>query len=95
MSRGVAPTNAAQVQEQRAEWDARRAAGSMERVEMTLEGEGVSVLPLWVAVHQEAEGGLARHVTLLCVPELAPLWVVVHQEAEGGLARQGAPSVRA
>ena len=49
-----------QVQAQRAEWDARRASGSTERVQLTLEGEAVSVLPLWVAVHQERTAGLAR-----------------------------------
>ena len=49
-----------QTQEQRAQWLAARSTGSTEKVVMTLEGDTVSVLPLWVAVHQSLEGGLAR-----------------------------------
>lgn len=49
-----------QVQEQRVHWDVARANGSTEKVALTVEGEPVLALPLWVAVHQEREGGLAR-----------------------------------
>ena len=49
-----------QVLQERASWLARRASGSTERVEMTLDGERVCVLPLWIAVHQDRTGGLAR-----------------------------------
>ncbi len=51
---------AIQVQQERATWRAMRLSGSTDKIEMTLEGERVSVLPLWVAVHQDREGGLAR-----------------------------------
>ena len=46
-------------------WDAARASGSTEKMALTVEGEPVQALPLWVAVHQECEGGLAR-----CASEL-------------------------
>ncbi len=49
-----------QTQEQRAQWLAARNTGSTKKVEMMLEGETVSVQPLWIAVHQSLEGGLAR-----------------------------------
>lgn len=49
-----------QTQEQRAQWLAAKSTGSTEKVVMALGGETVSVLPLWVAVHQSLEGGLAR-----------------------------------
>lgn len=50
-----------QTQEERARWLACRSSGSTEKVILNLpEGGVVSVLPLWVAVHQSLEGGLAR-----------------------------------
>ena len=50
-----------QTQEERARWLACRSSGSTEKVILTLpEGAVVSVLPLWVAVHQSLAGGLAR-----------------------------------
>ena len=47
-------------------WDAARALGSTEKVALTVEGEPVLALPLWVAVHQDSEGGLARCAFALC-----------------------------
>lgn len=49
-----------QVQEQRIRWHSSRVSGSTEKIEMTLDGELVAVLPLWVAVYQEDDSGLAR-----------------------------------
>ena len=50
-----------QTQEERARWLACRSSGSTEKVILRLpEGRVVSVLPLWVAVHQSLDGGLAR-----------------------------------
>ncbi|CAL8468371.1 g7911 [Coccomyxa elongata] len=48
------------VQEERRQWQASKVSGSTEKIEMTLDGEPVAVLPLWVAVYQEVENGLAR-----------------------------------
>ncbi|KAK9914904.1 hypothetical protein WJX75_002108 [Coccomyxa subellipsoidea] len=48
------------VQEQRMRWHSSRVSGSTEKIEMTLDGELVAVLPLWVAVYQEDDSGLAR-----------------------------------
>ena len=44
------------------QWQASRVSGSTEKIRMTLDGEPVAVLPLWVAVYQEDENGLARYV---------------------------------
>lgn len=50
-----------QTLQQRANWLACKTTGSTDKVLMTLpEGDAVSVLPLWIAVHQSLEGGLAR-----------------------------------
>ncbi|BDA43677.1 hypothetical protein COCOBI_04-6910 [Coccomyxa sp. Obi] len=48
------------VREERMQWQASRVSGSTEKIMMTLDGEPVAVLPLWVAVYQEDENGLAR-----------------------------------
>lgn len=44
------------------QWQASKVSGSTEKIIMTLDGEEVAVLPLWVAVYQEVENGLARYV---------------------------------
>jgi len=50
-----------QIQEERRRWLSSRVSGSTEKIKMTLDGERVAVLPLWVAVHQEVASGLARY----------------------------------
>ena len=66
-----------QTQEQRAQWLAAKGTGNTEKVVMTLEGETVSVLPLWVAVHQSLEGGLARCAELKLACCHAQVWPTV------------------